>query len=1090
MGNPTSISWRSKSRWRTRSLLALAMAMPIVGLHTSAVDAVSSPSVVVYDSIGSDIPGNVVSVGFQATQSLELGDMVLLGNGPRILESVTVLMASWGCESRPAGVCTTTDGATFDHPLTMKLYAVSGPDSAPVLGSVLATTTQTFAIPYRPSQDDTNCTGGSAGKWFDAGSTTCFNGLSTPVTFTFTSSPTLPSRVVWGISYNTTSYGTTPLGTGASCFSTPQGCGYDSLNVGVESLPGAPFVGTDVSEDAIFYNTLTAAWYCDGGPTTGTFRHDGSPGCWTGYRPLAKITTKFPSVNTVVVRSSNLQDWVVDTTLLDNAAVPFSFAGPADEGSGFGSFRFGPVAGAGGAKQEMQPPLINSLVSDFGGLQYDFQVITPVSGDSANQFYTNVYVDSSDNGIGVFGSGSFYDCRYAFVPSSSVAGWNTFSFSSSTVTPIVTSKIGVNACGSSIADAPGALSQIEFFRLNGGDTTASDNGLEGAYDLVSLTSAGNTTTYDFETEAETVFVRPAALQDWIVDTTALGNPAVPFSFAGPADNAAGAASFRFGPIAGAGGAKQEMQPPLINSLVSDFGGMRYDFQVITPVAGESANQFYTNVYVDSSDNGIGVFGSGSFYDCRYAFVPSSSVAGWNTFSFDSSTVTPIVTSKIGVNACGSSIADTPGALSQIEFFRLNGGDTTASDNGLEGAYDLVSLTSAGATTTYNFEDAPVIPPPITFDNVRIMDTRTPGGKTVDGLHQAGGRLAANQTYELDVAGRAGLPPTAETVVFNVTAVSALAPGFITVFECGLDRPNASNINFQTGEVVANSVSTRMAANGKICIYTSAATDLLVDVTGILRGLTPLAEPARVLDTRTPFGETADGLHQGVGRLAAGSTYELPVAGRVGVDPGAATVVLNVASLLPSTNGFITVFPCGEARPNASNLNFVVGDQIANQMLARVGVDGKVCIYTSADTNVIADVSGYFAGVVELMQLPTPSRMLDTRSPGGTTVDHQHQAVGRVAAGSTYELQITGRIGIPVDTEAVVLNVTAVQPSARGFLTVYACGDPLPNASNLNFLRGDVIPNMVLVSVGTGGKVCVFSSAATDLIVDISGYFGS
>ncbi|MCE9622019.1 MAG: hypothetical protein K8R99_06735 [Actinomycetia bacterium] len=878
------------NRWRTRWLLALAMALPIVGTTTpaSVVDAAGA-SVVVYDAIGSSVPGNVPSQAFQATQTVEFGDMVSLAAGPRALESVTVEMSSWGCESRPGGICTTTPGATFSHPLTLNVYAVTGTDAAPVLGALLATKTQTFAIPFRPTTDPT-CAGGTA--WRETGSGTCFNGLATPVTFDFSGSTVLPNRIVWAVAFNTTSYGASPMGTGATCFSTAQGCGYDSLNVGAQSLPGAPFVGTDVVEEAAFLNTGYAPFYCDGGPTVGTLRNDtNGSNCWTGYRPLAKITTKTDTAASVVVKAANLHDWIVDTTVLGNPAVPFAFNGPDDTGSGTSSFRFGPIAAPNGSKLEMQPPLINSLVSEFGGMQYEFQVITPVAGTSANHFYTNVYVDSAANGIGLFG------------PSAAATG-------------------------------------------------------------------------------------------------------------------------------------------------------------------------------------------DGFYDCRYSFVPSSSVAGWNTFSFDNWTVAVNPTNRIPGFAGGCGATTIGGATlgSKIEFFRINGGDTSPSDNGLEGAYDRVVLRSGGVATTYDFEDLTIIHTDV--DSARILDTRNPGGHTVDGLHQAVGKLAAGQTYVLPVAGRAGLSPTTDTVVLNVTAVLPRDAGFITVFECGEARPNASNLNFLAGEVVANSVSTQLAGDGSICIFSSAQTDVLVDVTGVLRALEPLVEAARVLDTRSPFGQTADGLHQAVGRVAAGQTYELPVAGRVGVAPGAATVLLNVAALLPSANGFITVFPCGQPLPTASNLNFVVGDLIANSMMARVGTGGKVCIYSSAATDLIVDVNGFFTDFVSLVQLAAPSRMLDTRSPGAPTIDHLHQGVGRVAAGSTYVLPIAGRIGIPANAESVVLNVTAVLPSDAGFITVFACGQPVPNASNLNFFPGDVVPNLVLVGVGTGGSVCLFSSAETDILVDISGYFAA
>ena len=69
----------------------------------------------------------------------------------------------------------------------------------------------------------------------------------------------------------------------------------------------------------------------------------------------------------------------------------------------------------------------------------------------------------------------------------------------------------------------------------------------------------------------------------------------------------------------------------------------------------------------------------------------------------------------------------------------------------------------------------------------------------------------------------------------------------------------------------------------------------------------------------------------------------------------------------------------------------------------------------------------------------------------------------------------------------VLNVTAVAPSAAGFLTVFPCGSDRPLASHVNFVPGDVVPNAVIAKIGDGGKVCIFSRAETDLLADVNGF---
>jgi hypothetical protein len=70
----------------------------------------------------------------------------------------------------------------------------------------------------------------------------------------------------------------------------------------------------------------------------------------------------------------------------------------------------------------------------------------------------------------------------------------------------------------------------------------------------------------------------------------------------------------------------------------------------------------------------------------------------------------------------------------------------------------------------------------------------------------------------------------------------------------------------------------------------------------------------------------------------------------------------------------------------------------------------------------------------------------------------------------------------------VLNVTAVNPTSRGFITVYPCGVDRPDASSLNYIPGTATANNVVSKVGSGGMVCVFTNQNTDLVVDVAGNF--
>ncbi|TWP32715.1 M15 family metallopeptidase [Leekyejoonella antrihumi] len=228
-------------------------------------------------------------------------------------------------------------------------------------------------------------------------------------------------------------------------------------------------------------------------------------------------------------------------------------------------------------------------------------------------------------------------------------------------------------------------------------------------------------------------------------------------------------------------------------------------------------------------------------------------------------------------------------------------------------------------------------------------------------------------------------------------------------------------------------------------------------------------PSRVLDTRLGVGAAK-------AQAAAGSTTKLQVTGRGGVpDAGVAAVVLNVTVVDPSGPGYVTVYPAGARRPTASNVNYVKSQVIANQVIAKISADGAVDVYTRQATQLVVDVTGYYLTGAAYGPL-TPSRMLDTR----TGLEPQ--------AGSTTRLQVTGRGGVPkTGVAAVVLNVTAVDPSGPGFIAVYPAGASRPTTSNLNYATGQVVAGMTIVKVGVSGQVDLYTPASTNILVDIAGW---
>ena len=97
---------------------------------------------------------------------------------------------------------------------------------------------------------------------------------------------------------------------------------------------------------------------------------------------------------------------------------------------------------------------------------------------------------------------------------------------------------------------------------------------------------------------------------------------------------------------------------------------------------------------------------------------------------------------------------------------------------------------------------------------------------------------------------------------------------------------------------------------------------------------------------------------------------------------------------------------------------------------------------------------------------------------------------KVAPGIPISLQVTGRGGVPpAGVSAVVLNVTVTEPASGGWLAAWPAGEALPVVSNLNYVPGQTVPNLVVVKVGTDGRVNLYSSGGpVHVIADVAGWF--
>jgi IPTL-CTERM motif len=222
---------------------------------------VAAGAAAIYDSIPNPLPGNVPSLGYQSAQTAEFGDLIQFAGAGRTLSQVTIVMSDWALAadypSFPGA-----GGPTWNHPLTLNLYNVdnSGPNPAP--GTLLATRTQTAAIPWRPVADP-SC---SDKTQFRAPDGLCYSGLAFTVTFDFTG-VTVPDQIIYGVAYDTETYGANPIGTAGP---------YISLNFGLAQVP--PATGSNPFPDTAYWNTQASNYTasCPGG----TFCRDTA---WTPY---------------------------------------------------------------------------------------------------------------------------------------------------------------------------------------------------------------------------------------------------------------------------------------------------------------------------------------------------------------------------------------------------------------------------------------------------------------------------------------------------------------------------------------------------------------------------------------------------------------------------------------------------------------------------------------------------------------------------------------------------------------------------------------------------------------------------------------
>jgi hypothetical protein len=160
-------------------------------------------------------------------------------------------------------------------------------------------------------------------------------------------------------------------------------------------------------------------------------------------------------------------------------------------------------------------------------------------------------------------------------------------------------------------------------------------------------------------------------------------------------------------------------------------------------------------------------------------------------------------------------------------------------------------------------------------------------------------------------------------------------------------------------------------SGNICIHTTVATNLIVDVNGHARpgsNLLPI-RAARLLDTR-PTGATIDGTSARIGRRSAGSTTSVKVTGRGPLPATLESAVLTISVINPTAAGALKVYACGTTTPTAINISYPASRTTTISTITGLSATGTACVTTSQATDLTIAATAY----------NTPGTTLDSHTP--------------------------------------------------------------------------------------------------------------
>lgn len=372
---------------------------------------------------------------------------------------------------------------------------------------------------------------------------------------------------------------------------------------------------------------------------------------------------------------------------------------------------------------------------------------------------------------------------------------------------------------------------------------------------------------------------------------------------------------------------------------------------------------------------------------------------------------------------------------------------------LTGTPISVGTPAAGSTPAGGF--SPVA-------STRVLDTRNVN------LGGANGMIGAGRAATVNLAGK--VPARATSAVFSVTVQRPCDNGFVTLFDCGT-LGAVSTLNYVTNRTTTNSVVSKLGADQQVCVYSSAASEVVVDLLGSFGAG---GDPFTPMTSRLWASTRGSGVAS-VPQAAFnnGQQVDIAVAGRAGVPSDATGVAITAGVFSTGAGGNLTFYPgpCGTPPANVTIATHP-GRGSSTDSFVPLGSNGGLCARVGGGSpqhfNLV--VKGWFgpSGTM-LFSATTPARHLNTIADGAPL------AAGGTARVTTSDLR--------------VFNLAAVQPVANGGASVASCGAS-PIGTQVFAYRREAVAGSALVAPGTSSQVCFTTNVTQHVVVDSFGVFVS